>query len=131
MEDGARILVVDDDRGKCELLGYLLEGAGYEVDRAHSDREALSKVQREPFDLVLANIEMPGTDGLEMVRRVREASGYAPVIVMAGYASLNAVIRAVRDDACDYLVNPLDDPDAILAAVESGLLERRGMLEPV
>jgi DNA-binding NtrC family response regulator len=117
----ARILVVDDERGMCEFLHYLLEEEGYEVDVAHSGDQALAKVGETSFDLILADIKMPGIDGLEMLRHIREADEDTVVIVMTGYSSLESAIKAIKYDASDYLTKPFDDPDAVLAAVERGL----------
>jgi DNA-binding NtrC family response regulator len=117
----ARILVVDDEEGMCEFLQYLLEGEGYEVDVAHSGDQALAKVQESSFNLILADIKMPGIDGLEMLRHMREADEDTVVIVMTGYSSLETAIKAIKYDASDYLTKPFDDPDAVLAAVERGL----------
>ena len=121
MADKARILVVDDEEGMCEFLHYLLEGEGYEVDVAHSGDQALAKVEGTAFDLILADIKMPGIDGLEMLRHIREADEETVVIVMTGYSSLESAIKAIKYDASDYLTKPFDDPDAVLAAVERGL----------
>jgi DNA-binding NtrC family response regulator len=121
MADKSRILVVDDEEGMCEFLHYLLEGEGYEVDVAHSGDQALAKVEGTAFDLILADIKMPGIDGLEMLRHIREADEETVVIVMTGYSSLESAIKAIKYDASDYLTKPFDDPDAVLAAVERGL----------
>jgi DNA-binding NtrC family response regulator len=126
MSGKARILVVDDERGMCEFLHFLLEGEGYEVDEAHSGVDALEKVQSAQFDLVLADIKMPGIDGLEMLRRIRESDEGIVVIVMTGYSSLETAIKAIKYDASDYLTKPFDDPDAVLTAVERGLADRAG-----
>jgi two-component system NtrC family response regulator len=125
MGEKARILVVDDEKGMCEFLHYLLEGEGYEVDQAHSGVEALAKIEETSFDLILADIKMPGIDGLEMLRRIRQASEETVVIVMTGYSSLETAIKAIKYDASDYLTKPFDDPDAVLAAVERGLQDRQ------
>jgi len=117
----ARILVVDDERGMCEFLRFLLQEEGYEVDIAHSGDQALTKVGESKFHLILADIKMPGLDGLEMLRKLREADEETVVIVMTGYSSLDSAIKAIKYDASDYLTKPFDDPDAVLAAVERGL----------
>ena len=124
MSAKARILVVDDERGMCEFLRFLLREEGYEVDVAHSGVQALEKVAEDKFHLILADIKMPGLDGLEMLRRLREADQDTVVIVMTGYSSLDSAIKAIKYDASDYLTKPFDDPDAVLAAVERGLSGR-------
>jgi two-component system NtrC family response regulator len=125
MDEKARILVVDDEKGMCEFLHYLLEGEGYEVEEAHSGAEALDRIKDKAYQLVLADIKMPGIDGLEMLRRIREANEETVVIVMTGYSSLETAIKAIKYDASDYLTKPFDDPDAVLAAVERGLADRQ------
>jgi DNA-binding NtrC family response regulator len=114
-------LVVDDERGMCEFLRFLLQEEGYEVDVAHSGAQALTRVQESKFHLILVDIKMPGLDGLEMLRKLREADEDTVVIVMTGYSSLDSAIKAIKYDASDYLTKPFDDPDAVLAAVERGL----------
>jgi len=105
----------------CEFLRFLLQEEGYEVDVAHRGEEALEKVRESKFDLILADIKMPGLDGLEMLRKLRDAEKDTVVIVMTGYSSLDSAIKAIKYDASDYLTKPFDDPDAVLAAVERGL----------
>jgi DNA-binding NtrC family response regulator len=105
----------------CEFLRFLLQEEGYKVDVAHSGDQALAKVEESTFHLILADIKMPGLDGLEMLRKLREADEDMVVIVMTGYSSLDSAIKAIKYDASDYLTKPFDDPDAVLAAVERGL----------
>lgn len=128
MEEKARILVVDDEVGMCDFLRYLLEGEGYEVDDATSAPESLAKLAENSYALVLADIKMPGMDGLEMLRQIKELDESTVVIVMTGYSSLETAIKAIKYNAHNYLTKPFDDPDAVLAAVENGLAERREKL---
>jgi DNA-binding NtrC family response regulator len=128
MEARARILVVDDEVGMCDFLRYLLEGEGYEVDDANSAAESLGKLAENAYDLVLADIKMPGMDGLEMLRQIKQLDENTVVIVMTGYSSLETAIKAIKYNAHNYLTKPFDDPDAVLAAVENGLAERREKL---
>jgi DNA-binding NtrC family response regulator len=128
MEENTRILVVDDEVGMCDFLRYLLEGEGYEVEDANSAAEALDKLKDSAYQLVLADIKMPGIDGLEMLRQIKEQDENIVVIVMTGYSSLETAIKAIKYNAHNYLTKPFDDPDAVLAAVENGLAERREKL---
>jgi two-component system NtrC family response regulator len=128
MEENTRILVVDDEVGMCDFLRYLLEGEGYEIDDANSAAQALDKLRGRAYQLVLADIKMPGIDGLEMLRQIKELDENIVVIVMTGYSSLETAIKAIKYNAHNYLTKPFDDPDAVLAAVENGLAERREKL---
>ncbi len=129
MTDKARIMVVDDEVGMCEFLRYLLEGEGYQVDYANSGIEALQKLKgktpAESFQLVLADIRMPGMDGLELLRNVKEIDPNIVFVVMTGFASLETAIKVIKYDGYDYLVKPFDDTDKILAVIEKGLSDRR------
>jgi DNA-binding NtrC family response regulator len=125
MDGRAHILVVDAEKVECDELRYLLEGEGYEVDQALCGADALSKIEQEEFDLILAQISMPGTDGLDMLRHIREADQEVVEIVMGDHFALEAAIEAWRYDVSGYVPQPLDDPDRVLAAVASGLADRR------
>ena len=134
MSEKARIIVVDDEVGMCEFLRYLLEVEGYQVDYAHSGIEALEKLKAkldtEPFHLVLADIRMPGMDGLELLRNVKEIDPDIVFVVMTGFASLETAIKVIKYDGYDYLVKPFDDTDKILAVIEKGLVDRGEAVSP-
>jgi DNA-binding NtrC family response regulator len=85
-------------------------------------------LEQSTFQLVLADIKMPGMDGLEMLRRIKEIDEDIIVIVMTGYSSLETAIKAIKYNAHNYLTKPFDDPDAVLAAIENGLSERKELL---
>jgi len=129
MSEKARIIVVDDEVGMCEFLRYLLEGEGYQVDYAHSGIDALEKLKAkldsQPFHLVLADIRMPGMDGLELLRKVKEIDPGIVFVVMTGFASLETAIKVIKYDGYDYLVKPFDDTDKILAVIEKGLADQK------
>ena len=125
MVEKARIMVVDDEEGMCEFLHYLLEGEGYEVEHLNRAEEALTRLEEKSFHLVLADIKMPGIDGLEMLRRIKESDQDIAVIMMTGYGSLETAIKAIKYDCYDYILKPFDDPDVVLAAVERGLTDRK------
>ena len=124
MAEQARILVVDDEEGMRELLHYLLSGEGHSVELADSAAEALTKIEQEPFHLVLTDIKMPRMDGLQMLQRIKELDQQVVVIVMTAYSTLENAIKAIKYDAYNYLIKPFDDPDVVLSAVAEGLKER-------
>jgi DNA-binding NtrC family response regulator len=121
MGDKERILIVDDEPGMCEFLQYLLEGEGYEANSALSGAEGLLKLEENGFALVLADIKMPGIDGIELLRRVRELDKNIVFIVMTAYASMETAIKAIKYGAYDYLGKPFDDTGKILSVIERGL----------
>lgn len=129
MESKGRILVVDDEEGMCEFLEFMLKDEGYEVHSAYSADKALQKIKEGGFALILADIKMPGMDGLEMLQRIRELDDKAVVIVMTAYASLETAVRAIKCDAYDYLIKPFDDTDKVLAVIEKGMEKHRELIE--
>ena len=122
----ARILIVDDERAVRESLGSWFREAGYEVRTAASGAEALTHVNGRPWDVFLLDVRMPGMDGLELQRRLREAQPDAAVVVMTAYASVETAVEAMKQGAFDYVVKPFDPED--LEHTVRNAAERRQLL---
>ena len=104
---GDRILVVDDESGAREGLKRLLQAWGYDTDAAASADDALIRIDRDPPSAVITDLVMPGIDGLEFVRRLKER--YAiPVIVFSGQGTIEAAVEAVKLGAQDFLEKPVE-----------------------
>jgi DNA-binding NtrC family response regulator len=104
---GDRILVVDDESGAREGLRRLLEAWGYESEAASSADEALVRIERDPPSAVITDLVMPGMDGLEFVRRLKEQLNI-PVIVFSGQGTIEAAVEAVKLGAQDFLEKPVE-----------------------
>jgi len=115
----ARILVLDDEVAIGELCLRTLQKYGYQVATTTRPQEALEMLRQEEFDLLLLDIRMPEIDGLEVMRRVREFSPEIAIVVMTGYASVEAAIEAVRQGAADFLQKPFRLDDLRLAVVKA------------
>lgn len=113
------ILVVDDDRLMRRSLGLLLEQAGYRVTTAASAEEALALAQAEPPDLALLDIGLPGMDGLEALRRLRQQRDLAVIFVTARRREIDTVV-GLELGADSYLTKPFS-PDVLLATVRAVL----------
>jgi DNA-binding NtrC family response regulator len=120
----ARVLVVDDEAAVRESLGGWFREEGYEVGLAESAREALVKLAAESWDVFLLDIRMPGIDGIELQRRIREAQPDAAVIIMTAYASVETAVEAMKQGAFDYVVKPFD-PDDLEHTVRNAVERRR------
>jgi len=113
-----RILLVDDDRVARVPLRDDIREAGYEVDEAGSAEEALDLLRRNPYDVVVTDLRMPGMDGIELLERVKAQRPDAEVIVITAYGTVQTAVRAMKLGAYEYLTKPFDNEELLL------LLER-------
>ncbi|GIX50059.1 MAG: DNA-binding response regulator [Limisphaera sp.] len=108
MNRAPRILIVDDDPGQRSLLESFLRGRGYVTLTASTGEEALVVLQREPVDLLISDVRMPGISGLETLRRARQQNALLPVLLVTAYADIREAVGAMRDGALNYLPKPID-----------------------
>lgn len=103
-----RVLIVDDDPALRAVWTDILSDAGLEVDTAASGAEAVTKLDQAGYDVILSDVSMPGMDGIELLKRVREHDLDVPVVLMTGGPSLASAIEAVEYGAFRYLAKPID-----------------------
>ncbi|HYG66120.1 MAG TPA: sigma-54 dependent transcriptional regulator, partial [Anaeromyxobacteraceae bacterium] len=118
-----RVLVVDDKENMLKLLDRIL-GERYDLTTASDGAAALERLAREPFDVVLTDIRMPGADGFAVLRAARAASPPPEVILMTAYAAVQDAVEAMRLGAYDYLQKPFDPDDVALVVARAA--ERKG-----
>lgn len=118
----ARLLVVDDNEANRDMLSRRLERRGYQVALAEDGAAALAAIEREPFDLVLLDVNMPGIDGFETLRRARTAKSPTelPIIMVTARDQREDIVLALEIGANDYVTKPLDFP-VVLARVQTQL----------
>ena len=111
-----RILIVDDEPSMRKYLQTALELDSYQVRAAASGEEALEEVRQKPPDLVLLDLVLPGWDGLETLKRIREASPLSKVVMMSCVHDTRKVAQAMRLGAQDYLSKPIqkEEMDEVL-----------------
>ena len=102
------ILIVDDDTRILTSLAEALSGKDLDVRTVSDGREALATLGREPADVVITDVRMPGMDGLELLQLLRERLPEVDVVLMTAYDDLHTVATAMREGATDFLVKPLD-----------------------
>ncbi len=103
-----RILVVEDDAALRQTLAMLLQAYGYQASTSPDGRQALRLLQREPVDLVLTDLRMPGTGGDVLLEQVRASHPELPVITMTAFGSVRDAVSLTRAGASDYLIKPLE-----------------------
>jgi DNA-binding NtrC family response regulator len=124
---GGRILVADDEDGVRTFLAETLERAGHEVTQVADGAAAVRAAREEPFDVVLTDLRMPGTDGMAVIRSVRTEQPDVEVIVLTAFGDVATAVEAMKLGAFDYLEKPVSAPAAIRELV-AGALERRAKL---
>jgi EAL domain-containing protein (putative c-di-GMP-specific phosphodiesterase class I) len=108
-----RVLVVDDDPALRAVSADILGDAGFEVDTAASGTEAVARLDRAHYDVILSDVSMPGMDGIQLLKRVREHDLDVPVVLMTGGPSLATAIKAVEYGAYRYLSKPVDATELV------------------
>jgi DNA-binding NtrC family response regulator len=100
------VLVVDDEEVMRDSCRRILTPMVGEIKAAQDAEVALEAMQRETFDIVIADLRMPGMDGMELLRRIKENKPDTSVIVITGYATVGSAVEAMRRGACDFLPKP-------------------------
>jgi DNA-binding NtrC family response regulator len=119
-----RILVVDDELFVRELLMEFLSSQGYEVSLADTGESAVKAVESQPVDVVLLDLKMPGIDGIETLKQIKEIDPTALAIIMTGYPTIESSIEALRSGAYDYVVKPFK-LNELKSCVEKALEEHK------
>lgn len=125
----AKILVVDDEELIRTTLSIKLSQDGYDVSTAESGKTALKALSTEFFDVVLCDLRMVGMDGIEVLKKVKKLYTDTEVIILTGYASLESAIEALRHDAYDYLLKPINDNK--LRIVIKRCIEKKQLLKAI
>jgi len=124
----SRVLVVDDAEGIRTYLANLLELKGYDVDTAEDGRRALALIEGGAApDVVILDVMMPGIDGVETLRRIREIDPEVPVVMLSVVGKASTIVEAMRIGAADYLNKPFEEAE--LEATLQKVLEKRDLRE--
>lgn len=123
-----QVLVVDDELAMRESIAAWLAQDGQQVAKAEGGREALALMEQREFDLALVDIKMPGMDGIELLRRIKEGHPDTLVIIITAYGSIESAVDAMKAGASDYLLKPFD-PEHLMLLLEKMGRQRRLMQE--
>jgi DNA-binding NtrC family response regulator len=126
----ARILIVDDDLETCRLIAELVAAPGRELHEAQQAADAIDRARREPFDLVISDINLNGpASGLDVLKAFKSANPTGEVLLISGFGTLDTAVQAVRAGAFDYISKPFNIAE-VKAVVERALSRRDGPPPP-
>lgn len=117
------ILIVDDEAVVRESLTKWFLQDGYKVEAAENAADALKKMDKGPWDVILLDIKMPGMDGMELLKRLREIDSTSQIIMATAFASVETAVQALKDGAFDYVTKPID-PDHLSHLVSNAIQQR-------
>ncbi len=120
MSDSRIVHLIDDDEDVRKAVGFLLGSAGLAVKTYESAAAFLDKHQDTSSGCIVSDVRMPGINGIELLRRLREKGATIPVIVMTGHADIPLAVEAMKSGAADFIEKPFAD-DVILAAISAAL----------
>jgi len=118
------ILVIDDDPGVRGYLAEVLRRAGHEVSHAQDGPGGIARFESKPADIVITDVKMPGMDGVDVLRKIKEIDAEAEVIMITAFEDSDAIIRSLQNGASDFLKKPFD-PDTLLDALNKPMERRR------
>ena len=114
-----RVLVIEDDQSIAEIVGILLRGEGYEVSYCANGLQAMSAFMTVSPDLVLLDLMLPGQDGIDVCRAIREVSG-TPIVMLTARSDSQDVVTGLESGADDYIVKPIKNEE-LLARIRARL----------
>jgi DNA-binding NtrC family response regulator len=125
MAETSRILIVDDEPNVRLVFRTALESAGFAVSEARDGREAMTLIHEHTFALILLDLRMPVTDGMETLRLLRREGVEVPAVVVSAHGSIPDVVAAMRLGAIDFIPKPLA-PETLRRVVREGVVFGRG-----
>jgi DNA-binding NtrC family response regulator len=128
MSEKTQVLVVDDEEIVRLSCLRSLAGPHCSVELARNGEEALCAMGRQPFDLVLLDLRMPGVDGMTVLKTIKETWPETQVVIITGYPNVEAAKEAVRLGAWDYLAKPVG-PDEVINAANDAVMQKKWALQ--
>lgn len=106
--EAASILIVDDEKDMCRVISHIFEKEGMKVRTANDGRAALHIIRSERPNILLADVRMPGMDGMELLRETKKIHTDLPVIMITAYADVSGAVKAMQEGALDYVAKPFN-----------------------
>ena len=112
--DKPKILIAEDEKPQRDLLEGFLKKEGFSVEAVANGREALDRLERDFFDIILLDYKMPELDGLHTLREIRKLYPDLPVVMMTAYGTVETAVASMKEGALDYLTKPIDLDELLL-----------------
>lgn len=125
-----KILVVEDELSVRLGIACTLEGAGYKVSTVENGTDGIVLFEKENFDIVITDLRLPGADGIEVLKSIKNISPDAGVIVITAFADVKTAVEAMREGAYDYISKPFD-PNELLIIIDRFIKHRELELENI
>ena len=119
MNGKTRVLIVDDEESVRRGFARVLSGGNHYVESVASGDEALREMQTHPFDVVLLDLKMPGMDGMQVLKTIKQKWPASEVIVVTGYPTIETAKEAISVGANNYLAKPTEPEDVIRVTGEA------------
>ena len=114
-----RVLLVDDEETLLEYLSKRLLKKGFTVKATFSGEQAVEVAQQEPYDVAVVDLKMPGIDGVETQKRLREIQPFLQCIVLTGHGSIESALESGKEEAFEYLLKPVDYDKLVVAITDA------------
>jgi two-component system nitrogen regulation response regulator NtrX len=118
-----RVLVIDDEAGIRDHMRMILEYEGYECSVAPLAEEGIAAFERDGPDVVFLDVKMPGMDGLEALRKLRELNDQVPIVMISGHATIQTAVEATKSGAFDFIEKPFGT-ERVLVTIRNALAQR-------
>lgn len=118
-----KILLIEDDIAFCKMVGNFLSKNNYAVSTAYSATDAKNLAKKTDFDLIMCDLRLPDSDGIELMVELKSANPDVPVVLMTGYADVTTAVKAMKKGASDYISKPFV-PDEVLLVLSNALSKR-------
>ncbi len=123
-----RVLLVDDEEEFVRALAKRLRTRGLNVDISGDGRSAVDKVKKNDFDVIVLDLAMPGMDGLETLKRLREVNPDLQIVLLTGHGSIKAGVEAMKEGAADFLEKPAEFSE-LLAKIKEASAKHMVLVE--